>query len=391
MSLVEQAGEIALISDTVTEHPLAGRKVTVVGAGIVGLTTALHLQSIGAEVRIVSPIVPGGKGWGSMENPAPMASEVSGASWKPYHLDFPNAGLAQEILNASWDWYQELIADGFPGVYMMRHFETSNKPINVDAKKFYLDIIDRDHEEGNLRLPDYYALHPNEIPGGYQYALSYKTVHINPTEFLPALIERFKNNKANPGSVVELDGKYTSLDQVLSQEGDAIFICTGLGTRDFMEGTGLEPEAGEIVQYSPIVWNKGQEPYSISAADDSVDDFDGRANQYGYPQNTHFTAGGTGYKGELLDVRKIAEEHARRGAERNFSIAGTLNTGQGIRRVGYRPSRPGGVLMESKQYVRADGSTIMVTLNVGHGGAGMTTAPGTALVAVKRLEEKMVA
>lgn len=50
-------------------------RVTVVGAGVVGLTTALLLQQRGYDVTIVADHFPGDKGIG-------YTSPVAGARWK---------------------------------------------------------------------------------------------------------------------------------------------------------------------------------------------------------------------------------------------------------------------------------------------------------------------
>lgn len=373
---------VVSIPDAITEHPLAGKKVAVVGAGIAGLTTALHLQSIGAKVRIYSPIVPGGKGWGSEINPAPMASEVSGASWKPYHLDFPNAEEADRVLCRSWDWYQSLIEQEVPGVFMMRHFEASSKPItsaDIAAKAFYLKMVE------DVRLREYYEQHPDERRGG-DYALSYNTIHINPREFLPALVEMFR---ANGGEIEELDGNYENMDQIITLPGEAIFLCTGLGAGALLHDDMLHPEAGEVMVYDAIAWNKSEEPYSVSSAHaPNPDGIPYVANQYIYPHTTHATGGGTGYPGDLRVMRTGVEEWIGDGVKRNLDDHAVVDLTTGRKRVGHRPSRDGGVRMEAEIYTRTDGTQVLVGYNYGHGGAGMTTAPGTALLAVERVEER---
>src|SRR5690606_8942943 len=75
---------------TVQEKPVttgARRTIVVIGAGIVGLTTALELQKHGHYVRVVDPGSPGGRqsasyGHGAWINPASVMPTSLPGLWK---------------------------------------------------------------------------------------------------------------------------------------------------------------------------------------------------------------------------------------------------------------------------------------------------------------------
>src|SRR6266540_2071228 len=89
----------------------------VVGAGVVGLTTALCLTDAGFDVRVITD-----------EDPGHTTSAAAGAVWAPYHV-----GGDPHRLDAwsrhSLATFQDLANEPGSGVHLITSMEVSNHPV----------------------------------------------------------------------------------------------------------------------------------------------------------------------------------------------------------------------------------------------------------------------
>lgn len=360
--------------------------VTVIGAGVAGLTSALSLQEAGANVRLQADTKPGDPDWNDHYAVPTTASEAAGASWKPFHLDFPDDHIRDHILATSWNWYQQRIDEDFPGVYKQRHIEASDLgPIDEEAKAYYLDIIGS-YGRWPLKSTDS-APATSPIPGNHPFAIWYNTIHFDVSTFLPALAQRFE---ANGGVFEKLDEPFTDVAEATNQGGDAVILCVGLGARALLGDTSVHPVTGEtLVVKGQVEFSPGELPYSMSVQTSRTDDEAHFANQYFYhhPGSDTTVVGGTAYPGHLDHVRPEAEIYMREGLARN--LGERLHTqNEVIPRAGIRPERAGGVRVEIDEESTLQ-SGIVVALNYGHGGAGYTTAYGTADLVTSLVADKL--
>src|SRR5262245_30078828 len=91
------------------------RAAVVVGAGVIGLTTALRLLEAGWRVRVVAAELPGR-----------TTSDTAAAIWYPYGI-----GPMARVLpwaERSYAVYLQQARDGVPGVYLRRGMELFRSP-----------------------------------------------------------------------------------------------------------------------------------------------------------------------------------------------------------------------------------------------------------------------
>ncbi len=303
----------------------------VVGAGVIGLTTAILAQQAGFHVTVYA------------ERPTgETTSAKAAASFKPAEIEYNE--LANRILFASWDEFASTARDfREAGVRKRLHWEASSSPIPAP---WYLDVME---DPAPAERP--------EVPGGYPFAWSYRTFFIDTPIFLPWLVDRLH---AADGELTQTR-VFKSLDELAALQHDVVFNCTGLGARELCVDDAVAPVRGQIV----VVGSQPEMDWSIKH-----DGF------YVYPRRNDTVLGGTSEIG-------IWEETAENGAvetilRANQRILPRLKASD-VRRVyaGLRPFRAGGIRIELEQ---RNGRPIVH--NYGHGGAGVTLCWGSAREAV---------
>jgi D-amino-acid oxidase len=299
------------------------RHVTVVGAGVIGLTTALELQARGFEVTVVS-----------RDRPENTTSSVAAALWFPY-----KAAPVERVTGwaiRTLERFRSLSRDAQTGVRWTVGTELHRAVVPEPAWLKYVD-----------RAP------PPSLPPGFHTARRFSVPVVEMPRFLAYLLERFTTG----GGRLEL--------RVLSTlhelpKTDRVVCCAGLGARELVPDTSLLPVRGQIIR----VWCP-----SISEFLLDEDHPDGPL--YVIPRGTDCIVGGTAEEGiESLEpsARTTADILAR--AARHvpeLAQATILDT-----RVGLRPVRPS-VRLEPDSDRNSH-----VLFNYGHGGSGVTLCWGCA-------------
>lgn len=291
--------------------------VVVVGAGIIGLTTAIRLQQAGAEVEV----------W-SADDPAHIVSGVAAAVWYPTRI-----AAGADVLRWAGDTYAEFrrqIGDGAPGTLMRR---TRNL-----------------HRERLAELPWWTA-----AAGGVDLRDSFAP-YAQEVVFDAPLAEMDAYLRWLGGRVAVVRKRVTGLDDVTSP---VIVNATGIAARELCRDDAVEPARGHVV----IVENPG--------LDVSIRDVGG--DTYIHPRTRDVVLGGTFGIGEWDTGPDPAE--ARAIVERCVALEPKLADARVLQtRIGLRPVRRGGPRVELE--TRPDGRRIVH--NYGHGGAGMTLSWGCA-------------
>ena len=301
--------------------------VAVVGAGVVGLTTAISLAEAGLTTLVIAA-----------DPPPATTSVAAGAIWGPVRCGPPSrcyawARTGLEVLAG-------LAAEPESGVHPLTGREVCATPQDPPAWTGLL---------GDLRV-----LGADELPDGFAAGWRYTAPGVSMPVYLEHLLRRYQ---ALGGAVAT--GTVTSLDAVAAP---VTVNCTGTGARSLVPDESLVPVRGQVV----IVENPGLTEFYIDHGDGGAD------YTYVFPHGDVVVLGGTAHEG--------ASDLAPRPEVRERILASTAAAFPALRgarviteRVGLRPVRPE-VRLEAE--TRPDGRVRWH--NYGHGGAGVTLSWGCA-------------
>jgi D-amino-acid oxidase len=303
-------------------------RVVVVGAGVIGLTTAVVLAEAGVGVQVVAEEVPG------------VTSLAAGAMWGPYLVEPRDA--VERWGRRSLEVFRGLAGDSaVTGVRLASGVEASR---TAQAPP-----------EWATALPGFRPCWAAELPAGFAAGYRFTVPLIDMPVYLGYLLRRLR---AAGGTVVRC--RLTSP----AEAGAVVVNCAGLGARDLVPDPGLRPIRGQHV----VVANPGLADFFSEDTGTSPDLL------CFYPHGDTVVLGGTAIDGEpslAPDAGAAARILARCAeVEPRLARARVLE-----HRVGARPTR---AEVRVEREVRGDGG--VVVHNYGHGGAGVTLAWGCAEV-----------
>lgn len=305
-------------------------RVSVLGAGVSGLTTAISLIDAGCQVRIVAA-----------DRTEDTTSYLAAAVWFPTHAGPPDRVAAWG--RTTYDVLAAQAARHVPGVFMRESLALYREPP---------DEPDWAGAVRNLREAT-----PAELPPGYAHGLRFVVPLVEMPRYLPWLIEQF----ASRGGELERR-RVASLAELADGDTDAVVNCSGIASRRLAGDASVYPVRGQIVR----VTNPG---LSLSVRDEHHPA--GRA--YVHPRSADCILGGTLDSNEwdtTIDEATSAAiiERCRdiEPALRNASVIESL--------VGLRPGRPTVRVEEDDSH----GAGTRILHNYGHGGSGITIGWGCA-------------
>ena len=306
--------------------------MVVVGAGLVGLSSAVSLAEAGHRVRV----------W-TADDPATTASAHAGGVWKPTY-QAPLAGSLARAA-ASLDHYRQLAADPATGVRM------------VDAVTVG-EVPDRHALPAQLRmLPDLDV--PASLPPGFDRGLG----HRSPVVDLPRHIRWLGDRLGALGATLEIR-RIDALDEALA-EVPVVVLAAGLGARELADDPTVRPLFSQYV----VTENPGVRRVVAEITD-------ARRWTSIIPQVDRVHLGGVRIPGRADPApdREEAREILRRcrEAEPLLQDAAVLRVDTGV-----LPARPT-TRVEAEQ--RGGG---LVVHNYGHGGSGLSLCWGTAQEVVR--------
>ncbi|XP_076013620.1 D-aspartate oxidase [Genypterus blacodes] len=318
-------------------------KVVVVGAGVIGLSTAVCIAEAlpFCSVTVVA------------EKFSPDTTS-DGAAGIMFAGGFPDIPLERQIR-----WFKEsfdhLLAiaqsDNAPdaGVLMSSGWQIF-KEVPAVKKPYWSDFVigfrfmtDRELK----RFPD------------HKFGQAFTTIKCECSSHLPWLEKRFRK----AGGQVEQRKVFTL--QEFSKSYDIIVNCSGLGSKQLVGDSDAYPVRGQVL--------KVEAPW----LQHFIRDGDGQT--YIYPGVHSVTIGGTRQAGDWrlnvdeADTKSILERCGK--LEPSLSKAKVLSQW-----VGLRPGRRN--LRLEREMVELQGRRVPVVHNYGHGGWGVTLAWGTALDAL---------
>ncbi len=291
--------------------------VTVVGAGVIGLTTAVELQAAGHRVQVVAAA----KGDAT-------TSAVAGALWFPFYADPP--GRVNGWARRSRERLEALARDvPIAGVDVLTAYEAAG---GAEAPWWAPSVPDLTHVDSS----------PLGCP-----AWRFSAPRVEPALFLGWLEGQLQRP-------IHAE-KVTSLEAV---EGEVVVHCAGLGARALAGDASLQAVYGQVLLVAP-----GELDTGLSLADAR----DESAMLYSIPRRRDVVLGGCALpcpdQQSLTPdpvLRELILERARASGLRHGPVLGE--------RAGLRPYRPSVRLEREGRVIH----------NYGHGGAGYTLAYGCA-------------
>lgn len=323
----------------------------VIGAGIVGLNTALQLQEEfpNAQVSIIADRYE--------EN---TTSYVAAGIFRPgngFH------GATKEITRKwvtdaynYWDNIRKSSEAPLAGVTQLSGYIFSTQSAATTRNELLEEL-----------LPVYRRATDEELDlclGGWKYGSFFTTCLTESKLYLPYATKKFRDAggkfiKKNMETLTKTDDKY-----------DVLVNCSGLGARDLCDDDKVVPIRGQVL--------KVRAPWIKMA-------FYGDFDTYIIPGFEGVTLGGCRqFDSWNTSVCKYDGMAIR---ERCFGMLPSLKEAEVLREaVGLRPYRST-VRVESEFLEDAGGRIVKVVHNYGHGGYGVTTAPGTSKYAVQLVRQ----
>lgn len=304
-------------------------RVVVVGAGVIGLTTAVVLAEAGFGVTVLT-----------RDLPADTTSASAGAMWGPYLVEPKDR--VQIWAADSLRTFTRLAGMPGTGVRLVPGIEASR---TTSAPPEFLEMLD------DVRLCD-----QSKLPDGFVTGWRYTVPLIDMDAYLPCLCQRLE---AAGGSLHQQP--VTNLDQA-ARMAPIVVNATGLGARNLTGDSELTPIRGQLV----IVDNPGITEFFTEDTGWSPDLL------HLYPHGDRLVLGGIAQDGNwnLEPDADTARAIIQRCATINPRIA---NQPVRAHRVGLRPTRPT-IRCEADPAVTG----YRLLHNYGHGGAGVSLSWGCA-------------
>jgi D-amino-acid oxidase len=312
---------------------MAAVDAVVVGAGVVGLTTAITLAEAGLTTRIVAAAPP-----------SRVTSAAAGAIWGPVRCGPPQR--CYEWARTGLDVLGALTDEPAAGVHQLSGRELS---ATGAAPPGWLDL-----------LPGTRLLEAGELPGGYTSGWAYTAPSVN----MPAYLEYLLGWFTDLGGTVE----YETVASLAGLDAPVVANCTGIGARTLVPDDAVVPVRGQVV----VAENPGLTEFYLDHKDDGPD------YVYLFPHDDVVVLGGTAHAGaDDWAPRPAVSQRILRDAAAVFP---RLREARVLaERVGLRPVRPT-VRLEPEEFPPAAGGPAGRVLwhNYGHGGAGVTLSWGCA-------------
>jgi D-amino-acid oxidase len=303
----------------------------VIGAGVIGLTTAISLAEAGVRTRIVAA-----------EPPSRVTSVAAGAIWGPVRCGPPDRCLAWSRTGLAV--LSDLVGEPTAGIRQLTGREVARAAAMPPQ---WLDLV-----------PDLRLLDAGELPAGFASGWSYTAPVVTMPDYLDYLLARF----AGLGGTIAQE-TLSSLAEVSEVAAPVVVNCTGIGARTLVPDEAMQPVRGQVV----IVENPGITEFYI---DHEIRD--GTDYVYLFPHGDVVLLGGTAEEDawDWAPRPEVSKRILRDAAAAFPSLAGARVVTE---RVGLRPCRPE-VRLEPEPL---PGGRVLWH-NYGHGGAGVTLSWGCA-------------
>jgi len=199
--------------------------VAVIGAGVIGLTTARLVQEAGFPVTIYAAALP-----------PETTSNIAGGQWHPYG-HFSASAVTPEwrrqflaAADYSWRRFQIMVGDDY-GIRWLPTYSERSEPERALIETF---------------PPVNRMLSPAEHPFPVETLSRYDTLYVETGRFLRQLLRDVQI----AGGRIEVR-RFASPADIAALPERLAFNCTGLGARDLFGDTELTPARGQLVILLP--------------------------------------------------------------------------------------------------------------------------------------------
>lgn len=339
-------------------------RITVIGAGVIGLSCAHELADAGYEVTVIAD-----------HGPGDTVSAVAGGLWFPYRSE--KSSVADRILERSLVRFVELAeqstlagsagADGGDGG---DDFTDDIPPVTITrgVVRERLDPPDRDWIGPVVNVLG--GDEVRDVPGGVQTAVPM----IDSPRYLAWLMDACR--------IAGVEFRWQTVESLesLRGEADAVVIAGGIRGGELLGGDEhVVPIRGQIILFA-----NGDGDARIT--DWITDTDDTEAQTYVLPRGDEVVVGGISDEGSWDDAPNVetAEAILDRAEEMVPALATLPIIGHG---AGLRPGRPTIRLGRVAADTRGVPAELPVIAAYGHGGAGVTLSWGTAERVVEMVAE----
>ncbi|GAA5871689.1 hypothetical protein JCM3774_003018 [Rhodotorula dairenensis] len=356
--------------------PETPKSALVLGAGVVGLSTAIRLLEAGFQVDVLARDLPGDPL--SIEFTSPWAgahhvSVATGADMRLHEFDARTFNVMADLIKT----------DPHVPLYFatQREYREEPEPTGDAAALSQLSLMSRYH-------PNFRWLDRSELPKGVACGATFTCILIHTPSYLTYLVDRVKSL----GGQIHRCGALSSLSDAFKvvphfASAGVLVNCTGLGARTLVPDPKVFPTRGQLVIVNAPWVTEGKTRLGPAR--------DGQPRVYDYtiprPKTGHVVLGGCAEK-DNWDPRPRADM-ARRIKERCLALepdllppgkrGGTIDDLDVVQEaVGLRPTREGGIRIEADSIVNGSGERIPLVHNYGHGGYGYQSSWASAEAAV---------
>ncbi|GAA5868311.1 hypothetical protein JCM1840_005631 [Sporobolomyces johnsonii] len=359
---------------------MAGAHIVVVGAGVIGLSTAIRLQEAGYRVDIVARDVPGDEKTIQFTSPWAGAHHVSvatGDDLRLHHFDAETFRVMSEMIKSD----SKVPLKFAPQI----EYREQPRPDGKADELSQLSLISHYH-------PDFRYLTQSELPPGVSHGASFTCILIDTPHYLPYLLQRFHSlggRLHRTSSLSSLSSALSAHPSLLSAE--ALVNCTGLGARDLVPDEKVFPTRGQLV----IV----RAPW-VTEGITRLGEKGSGVYDYIIPRKSGLVVlGGCAEANNWDPLPRPALSHRIKtrclALNRNLlpphkRETGTIDDLDVVEEaVGLRPTREGGIRLEVERVATNDGRELPLIHNYGHGGYGYQSSWGSADAAVKLVEQAL--
>ncbi len=201
--------------------------VAVIGAGVMGLSTARLVQDAGFPVTIYTAALP-----------ANTTSAVSGGQISPFG-HFREGSVTPDwreqfkaAMAYSWRRFQIMVGDDY-GIRWQPTFEQTRGPVlRSDAMDAY--------------YPNARMLSQAEHPFPLENVVAFDTMYVETPRYLERMMRDFRNR----GGRVE-QRSFAAVQEIAALPENLIFNCTGIGARSLFGDQELQPVRGQLAILQP--------------------------------------------------------------------------------------------------------------------------------------------